>query len=242
MRWDVFCDHGARRYDRALTYVHTIEDNRSGTDPCIIVYPDPLGRNPLFDNRTRWILVNVIYRHDLDERRSINIIADGNSALTAEDIEFANQAMPAYLDSRMRQATKVIDVELRVIHHKGVFTNHDPLRKGMEIYPFVEVNPAPQLNPVGVSQAHIRLNGDQAVHLEYKSIRDSAEGNSDDGGNTAQEPLKDLFEYITSRTAGLASKIKKALVQRRFVAPVTRRSRARSAVLAVQRARIAGVI
>src|SRR5512135_986753 len=69
MWWDIFCDHGARRNNRALTYVHTIEDNRSGTDPCIVVYPDPLGRNPLFDNRTRWILVNVIYRHDLDERR-----------------------------------------------------------------------------------------------------------------------------------------------------------------------------
>src|SRR5512142_2289100 len=101
----------------------------------------------------------------------------------------------------MGQAAKVIDMELRVIHHECIFTNHNPLRKRMEIYSFVEVNPAPQLNPVSVSQAHIRLNGDQTVHLKYQSIRDSAECNSDDRGDAAQEQLKDLFEYITARAA-----------------------------------------
>lgn len=95
---DILCYHGTSRHNGTLSDVYTIEDDGSGTDPRVIVDYDALSRNPLFDNWMGWIIVYVIYGDDLNERRCINVIADGDSALPAEDIEFADQTILANCD------------------------------------------------------------------------------------------------------------------------------------------------
>jgi hypothetical protein len=210
---DILCYHGAGRHDGTLSYVYTIEDDGPGTDPRVIVYYDTLGRNPLFDNRTGWVIVYVIYGDNLNKRRCINVIADSDSALPAEHIEFTDQTVLADFDPSVWQAAKVINMEFRVVHDESVFANHNPLRKGVEINTFVEVDTASQLNPVSIAEAHVRLDSHQTVHLEQGAICDRADGDPNDGGDTAHDPLEELLDAIATRAASLALKVKKTFIQ-----------------------------
>lgn len=83
----------------------------------------------------------------------------------------------------------------------------------MKVNTFVEIDTAPQFNPVSIPKAHVRLDCYQTIHFEQGSIRDRAERNPNNGGDTAHDPLEELLDAISTGAASLALKVKKTFIQ-----------------------------
>src|SRR5688572_21978169 len=165
MRWHVFCDHRARRDHRALSYPHTICDDRAGTKPDVIFDHNPFRRDSLLYKRTIRVVEDMIDRDDLRERRGIDAVADLHPALPADHGIFSNEAISPDLDSRMRQVPKIIDMQNRAMHHNGPGTELDPAGTGMKIDSFIQINAMTEFYVICKPQADVALDRDGTVHV-----------------------------------------------------------------------------
>jgi hypothetical protein len=73
----------------------------------------------------------------------------------------------------MRQFAKVVHVELGAVHHESTLADLNPTRARVEVDAFIEVDALREANLVSKADAHILLNGDDAIHVHNQPVGQS---------------------------------------------------------------------
>src|SRR5512138_563153 len=207
VRRHIFGNDRACRNDRSLPHANAIRDDRAGSQPDIILDDDAFCRDALVDERASGIIEHMIDRDDLRERRGVHAITDLHAALPADYRIFADQAVAADLDTRMRHVAEVIDVQHRTMHDDAPRADLDPLRAGMQIDTFIEIRAMPQPDVIRKPQADAALDRRRAVHAQDQAIEDPAQSYPDDGRYPAKQEHNRLFEHVAKQRRCLTVKI-----------------------------------
>jgi len=110
---------------------------------------------------------------NLCKRRGVHPVSDGNTALSADNGIFSNQAVPANPDAGLGHAAKIVDMQDGAVHDECIVANFNPAGAGMKINTFIQVCAFSQVDIAGIPQADIFFNCSNPIHLEDHAVKNS---------------------------------------------------------------------
>jgi len=110
MRGHFFRDDSPSGNHCTVSDAHAVRDDRTRSDPDIVLYCDTLGCDSLSHKRPARVREYVIDGRELHERRGVYAITDFDTTLSSQYVELSNKAILPNPDASMGKIAKVIDV------------------------------------------------------------------------------------------------------------------------------------
>jgi hypothetical protein len=150
--------------DRALPNVDSVRDDSAGTQPDIVFNHNALCRDSLLDERSTGIVEDMVDGNDLGEGRSVNAIANRDTALPSDHGVFTNKAVIANANAGLRQMTEVVHMQYRAMQNQGIIPDLDPVWARVKIHAIVKENPFAQNDIACESETDSVFNGGGTMH------------------------------------------------------------------------------